>query len=94
VLIVREYFVAKPGHATKLANLIKNTIVPAWQGKTRVLTDMTGEFNRVVLETEVGSLAEFEERMKEYQSNPEWRTKMAGYTDLWTTGGREIFRVV
>ena len=29
-----------------------------------------------------------------YSSNPAWKSKMVGYTDLWTSGGREIFRVV
>ena len=27
-------------------------------------------------------------------SNPDWKAKMKGYTDLWDAGGREIMRVV
>ena len=63
-------------------------------GKSRVLTDMTGEFNRVIMETEVGSLAEIETRWKEYMSNPDWKAKMKDYTELWETGGLGILRVV
>jgi len=57
-----------------------------------VLTDLTGEFNRVILEFEVDSIGGFEERMKEYQSNTAFRDKMQGYTDLWTSGTREILQ--
>jgi len=60
----------------------------------RVLTDVTGEFNRVVMEYEVESAMGFEETFKEYTSDPEIREKAKGYTDLWITGSRELFRVV
>ena len=93
MIVIRENFVAKPGQASKLAALMKEVAAQAPQGTSRVLTDLAGEFNRVIMETEAADLAEFEARMKEYASNPEWKKKMAGYTDLWTSGGREILRV-
>jgi hypothetical protein len=94
MIIIREFFVAKPGQAGKLAALLKDVITTVAPGKSRVLTDVTGRFNRVVMETETESLADLEERIKEYMSNPAWKAKLKGYTDLWTTGGREILRVV
>ena len=94
MIIIREVFVAKPGQAGKLAALLKDVLATAAPGKSRVMTDVTGRFNRVVMETEAESLAEHEERMKEYMSNPAWKAKLKGYTDLWITGGREILRVV
>jgi hypothetical protein len=93
MLIVREVFVAKPGCASKLATLMKETVQAGWVGKCRVMTDMTGDFNRVVLETEVESLAELEKRMQEYGNNAALREKMKGYADLYQTGSREIFRI-
>jgi hypothetical protein len=72
--------------------MLKSTAAP--QGKSRVLTDATGEFNRVIMETEVASLAEVESRWKEYMSNPKWKKRMKGYTDLWVSGGREILKAV
>ena len=42
---------------------------------TRVMTDLTGKFNQVVMETEVKDLAEFERRMKEYGSDPKIKEK-------------------
>jgi hypothetical protein len=92
--ILREYFVTKPGQAGKLAAMMKEISAIASPGKTRVMTDVTGEFNRVIMETEVASLAEIETRQQEYMSNPDWKAKMKGYTDLWETGGREILRIV
>jgi hypothetical protein len=59
----------------------------------RILTDVTGEFNHVVMEFEASSLADLESRMQQYGSDPEIRSKMQGYTDLWLTGSREILRV-
>jgi len=92
--ILREHFIAKPGQAGKLAAMLKEISGVTASGKSRVLTDVTGEFNRVVMETEVASLAEVESRWQEYMSNPDWKVKMKGYTDLWETGGREILRIV
>jgi hypothetical protein len=94
MIIIREFFVAKPGRAGKLAAMLKDVAATAAPGKSRVMTDVTGRFNRVVMETEAESLAELEERITEYMANPAWKAKMKGYTDLWTTGGREILRVV
>jgi len=93
MLIVREVFVAKPGCASKLAALMKENMQASWNGSCRVMTDMTGDFNRVVLETEVESLAELEKRVQEYMGNKTLHDKMKGYTDMYQTGGREIFRV-
>ena len=65
MLIIREVFIAKPGQASRLAKLFKNAsrVMP---GKVRIMTDLVGKFNKVVMETEVKSLAEFEKRMKQY----------------------------
>jgi hypothetical protein len=60
--------------------------------KARVFTDLTGGFNRVILEHEVENLSAFETRMKDYGSNPAVRDKMKGYTDLYVTGEREILQ--
>ena len=92
MIVVREYFIAKPGCASKLATLFKEVAKIAAMKKTRVLTDVTGEFNKVVMETEVESLADFEARLQEYMNNPAVEEKMKGYTDMYLTGGREIYR--
>jgi hypothetical protein len=94
MMIVRNCFTAKPGQASKLAAQLKEAAGIANLGKFRMLTDVTGDFNRVVLEYEAENIGDFESRMKEYYTNTAFREKMAGYTELWLTGYREILQVV
>lgn len=94
MLIVRNCFVAKPGNASKLAAQIKDAAASAKIQRHRVLTDLTGDFNRVVLEYEVENVGGFETMMKDYATNETFRAKMKGYTDLYLTGTREIMQVV
>ena len=92
MLIVRNCFVGKPGQASKLAAQLKEAAAAAKIPRHRVLTDLTGEFNRVVLEYEAENVAEFEARMKDYATNQAFREKMKGYTELYSTGSREILQ--
>ena len=92
MIIVRNVFIAKPGQASKLAAQFKSAATAAKMPKFRVLTDLTGEFNRVVLEYEVDSIAGFEEQLKEYATNETLRNAMKGYTDLFLTGSRELLQ--
>ena len=93
MIVVRNCFVAKPESASKLAALFKEAAAVAKIPKYRVLIDVTGDFNRVILEYDAENIGEFEERMKDYATNQEFRDKMKGYTDLYVTGGREILQV-
>ena len=94
MIIVRNCFVAKPGNASKLAAQLKEAAAAMNMPGYRVLTDLTGEFNRVVMEYEAHDLAEFENRLKQYMTDPALRDKMKGYTELWVTGSRELLQVV
>lgn len=93
MLVIRNCFVAKPGNASKLAAQLKDAAATASIPRYRVLTDLTGEFNRVILEYEVENVAQFEVRMKDYMTNVAFREKMKGYTDLWMSGTREILQI-
>ena len=90
MIVVRNCFVAKPGNASKLAAQLKEAAAVVKMPKHRVLTDLTGDFNRVILEYEVENVTEFEGRMKQYMTDETFREKMRGYTELWVTGSREI----
>jgi hypothetical protein len=92
MLVIRNVFIAKPGQASKLAAQLKEMTAVMPDMKARVFTDLTGDFNRVVLEHEVENLSAFEARMKDYGTNPAVREKMKGYTDLYQTGSREILQ--
>jgi hypothetical protein len=95
MIIVQETFVAKPGMAGKLAKLMRTVMGQEGVGsRVRVMTDLTGSFNTIVMQTEFDGLLGFEQRMKDYAQNSPWREKMVGYTEMYTKGKREIFQVV
>ena len=94
MIIVRNTFTAKPGQASKLAAHLKEMAAAGNLPNFRILTDVTGDFNQVVMEFEVDSAAGFEDLYKKYSSDPQMREKAQGYTDLWITGSRQLFRVV
>jgi len=93
MIVIRNCFVAKPGNASKLAAQFKEAALVSKIGTFRVLTDLTGDFNRVVLEYEAESIGAFEENMRDYATNAAFREKMKGYTDLYITGSREILQI-
>jgi hypothetical protein len=92
MIIVRNVFIAKPGQASKLAAQFKSAAAAAKMPNYRVLTGLTGEFNRVILEYEVDTISGFEAQLKDYATNEVLRTAMKGYTDLWMTGSRELLQ--
>ena len=94
MFVIRNTFIAKPGSASKLAAQLKEAVAAFEMPGGRVMTDISGDFNRVIMEHTAESLAEFEKRMQETMGSPMYRQKMAGYTELWVTGSREILRVV
>ncbi len=99
MLIVREVFTAKPGQASKLAKLFKKAF--GTDLNARVMTDLVGDYNTVVMEMQVKSLAEFEKQMEEYKSgkpdpkmDPKVAEEMSKYAEMYLTGRREIFQIV
>jgi hypothetical protein len=94
MVIVRNTFHAKPGQAGKLAAHLKEMATAGKLRNPRVMTDLTGDFNHVVMEHEVESASEFEQLLARYASDPQIREKAKGYTELWTSGRRELFRVI
>jgi hypothetical protein len=99
MLIIREVFIAKPGQASKLAKVFKKAFATARD--LRVMTDMIGSYNTVVVEMQANDLAEFEKQIEEYKSgkpdpnmDPKTVEEMSKYTDMYLTGRREIFQIV
>ena len=94
MILVRNTFTAKPGQAGKLVAQMKEMAAAGQLRNARFLTDLTGDFNQVVMEHEVESLSALEALLQKYASDPQVREKTRGYTDHWLTGRREIFREV
>lgn len=96
MISVQDTFVCKPGNASKLAKLFKEwTEVVPGQNLT-VLTDMTGQFHRVIIASTYESLAAYEEDMKTMgQSEAEKKAmeKFKDMNEMYVSGSREIFKV-
>ena len=94
--IVRETFIAKPGYAGKLAKMMKDEMGKWKDFKGYVMLDAVTDYNKIVIEYELNSLADFE---KEMQSMDKEKTEKKNdtppeYTQYYLTGKREIFKVL
>ena len=96
MILIREAFITKPGMASKFAKMMRDAQnqFSGGKAKVRVMTDLTGSFNKVVMETELENLGALDKRMQEYRSNIKARESLAGYTDLYLTGEREIYQLM
>lgn len=99
MLVIRDIFTAKPGKASTLAQLFKKVFSRI--NNAKVMTDAIGDFNTVIIEFEVESLAVYEEMFNRVRSgemfeglDEETITAMKSYTDLYITGKRDVLRVV
>ena len=96
MIIVHDTFVCKPGNASKAAKMFKETMGKG-PLKVTVMTDMTGEYHRVIMATEYENLAAYEKSMEAYMNpTPEMKEEMkamGGFQDMYITGNREIFKV-
>jgi hypothetical protein len=92
MLVIRNVFHCKPGKAKDLVAMMKETFakVPDMPAP-RLMTDISGGFWTVVLETEAESLDAWEKQMS--TTSAEVRRAMGSYMELVTGGYREIFRV-
>ena len=88
MIIVRDVFIAKPGMASTFAKMAKEE----WHA-SRVMTDMTGVYNKVVVESEYDTLAAYETEVAKYMKAGSKKKEAPGHVDLYTQGKREIYRV-
>jgi len=96
MIIVHDTFVCKPGNASKMAKLFKE-VMAGNNELVNVMTDMTGQFNRVIMVTKYENLAAYEKSWDKYKENTEemkkMQEKMKGYTEMYQSGSREIYQV-
>lgn len=93
MFIIRDVMIAKPGSAQKLAEMFKSATPDLMKGKVTIMIDFATDFNKIVIEHEVKSLEEFQKMMEDFKKDKKLMEKMKGYTDLYQTGKREIFKV-
>ena len=97
MIIVHDTFVCKPGNASKLAKLFKE-VMAASPETMHIMTDMTGQYNRVITVSKYESLTAYEQSWEKMMKDPteemkKMGEKMKGYTEMYLTGSREIFQV-
>ncbi len=96
MIIVHDIFICKPGNASKLAKLFKE-VMQTNDDLVNIMTDMTGQFNKVVMVSKYDSLSAYEKSWEKYAQDSEemkiMKEKMKGYTDMYLTGSREIYQV-
>ncbi|HEY4528362.1 MAG TPA: hypothetical protein VJJ48_00845 [Candidatus Paceibacterota bacterium] len=98
MIIVHDTFVCKPGNASKLAKLFKE-----WANLEKkrgyditIMTDLTGQWHRVICATLHGSLAEYEKNMYDMGNTPAHKKLMMKFknmNDMYVSGSREIYKV-
>jgi hypothetical protein len=95
MVIVHDIFICKPGNGSKLAKKFKEAMAGN-EELVNIMTDMSGQFNKVVMVTRYESLAAYEKSWEKYMQNSESMKKMeeamAGYQDMYLTGSREIYK--
>ena len=96
MILVHDIFICKPGNASKLAKKFKEAMAGSTE-LVNILTDMSGQFNRVIIVSKYESLAAYEQSWEKYKQPSEEMKKMeeamAGYQEMYLTGSREIYQV-
>jgi|SRR5688572_22356306 len=96
MIIVHDVFICKPGNASKLAKKFKEGMTGNSE-LVNIMTDMTGQFNKVIMVTQYDSLTAYEKSWEKYKEKTEETKKMeeamTGYQDMYLTGFREIYQV-
>jgi hypothetical protein len=95
MIIVHDTFVCKPGNASKMAKLFKEWAIT--QTGSYVMTDMTGQWHRVIMASTHENLAAYEENMKKMSAdtpeNKAMNEKFKDMNEMYVSGSREIFKV-
>ena len=96
MILVHDIFVCKPGNASKLAKMFKEAMAGD-SDVVNILTDMTGQYNRVIMVSQYESLSAYETAAEKYKNPTEEMkqqfAKMEGYQEMYLTGSREMYKV-
>jgi len=98
VILVRQVFQAKFGRGGALAAAMTESSAAIAQrissgGRWRVLTDLSGAFDTVVLEIESESLAAWEQQRAQLFQLPELQEAIVRYVELIASGRNELYTI-
>jgi|GEM_PF-147406 hypothetical protein len=106
MIIVHDTFICKPGNASKAAKLFKEMMGDNKEF-VRVMTDVTGQYHRVIMVSQYEDLAAWEKAQERYMNQSKEMSaeggsasgekkemeKMKDFQQMYTGGCREIFKV-
>jgi seryl-tRNA(Sec) selenium transferase len=95
MIIVHEIFVCKPGNASKAAKMFKQAMAGSKE-LVNVMTDITGQYHRVIMVSKYQNLAAFEKALEKYKNPTKEMKKAMGimheFQNMYLTGSREIYK--
>jgi NIPSNAP len=97
MIIVRDLFHVEPEQMKSAKEQItKHREIAKRLGyrMVRVLTDLTGEYYTLVLESEYSTLAEYEAALKKIFADSEWQQSYSKFRKIIRSGRRDIFTLV
>lgn len=98
MILVRDVFQLRFGKAREAVALAQEMTGRMRETEgvrdVRMLTDLSGPYYTLVLESTYDSLAAFETGLRQGMSAPEWRAWYERFTPLVDSGHRELFTVV
>jgi hypothetical protein len=97
MILVRDIFQLKFGRMREAMDLWKQLLSSMSQSgyvPDRLLTDLTGQYYTLIMESTFESMGDFEKTMKEEIGTDDWRRQYQKFVDLVDSGRREIFTIV
>ena len=97
MILVRDIFQLKFGKAKQALAHLKEGLPVIKKGgykPERALTDFTGDFYTLIMESKFKDLAEYENALKNELSMPEWQKWYQKFVPLVESGRREILNLV
>jgi hypothetical protein len=97
MIVVRDIFQLKFGRAKDAMELWKTNsqfFENEDMHNTRMMTDLTGPYYTLVMESTFNSLTDYENMMKNELKTDEWRKFYNKFVELVESGRREIFNLV
>lgn len=96
MILVRNVFRVKWGMIGEVADAFKASMpqgVARFGGHARILTDLSGPYNTLVLEMEVESLAQWEQNRSAMFADPSMQASMARTAQLIESGWCEFYTI-
>ena len=98
MILVRDIFQLKFGKAKDAIASAKQFKTLAekvgHKGKVRFMTDLTGRFYTLVMETTYDSMGAYESFLKQAQGTEDFSTWYKGFVPFVESGSRELYTVV